>query len=133
MKKLLTVLLIVLGMVAMYGQENYKALSDEETVSASDSFRELFMVFSKDVATVTVQVFVDSVSGTPSGTATLYSSLDNTNWISETSVTWTSGVDTNFVLTDTTFYGLYGKLEVVTTGTTQSSKVSSYKMQWNAK
>lgn len=114
--------------------QTWKSLSTgstADTLSQSETFSKTFKVVSKVVPNVSIQVFIDSISGVPGATATLYQSLDNVNWeTTGVSVTYLNGSDTTFYLTKTSFLGLYGKLEIVGSGTTQRQQIRSTKMQW---
>jgi len=134
MKKLLFILLV--GLIAFnVDAQSYKELSTgstADTLIESTTFSKTFKIAAKETQSVCVQVFVDSISGTPSATATLYQSLDNTNWISTgQTATFSTGVDTTFLLTDTTFYGIYGKIGIVATATAQRSQVKSIMKSFN--
>lgn len=105
--------------------------STADTLIQSATFSKTFKVISNVVPTVSIQVFVDSISGVPGATATLYQSLDNINWeTTGVTVTFLNGSDTAFYMTDTSFGGLYGKLEIVGSGVTQRSQIRATKMQW---
>jgi len=133
MKKIFLVLLVI-GLAFSINAQSYKVLSNgsiSDTLVTSATFSETFKVVAKSVPTVSVQVSVDSISGTPSGTATLYQSLDNINWSTTgIAVTFTTGVDTSFYLTDTLFYGVYGKVAIVGTATAQRSQIKTIKKDW---
>lgn len=134
MKKLLVLFMMVAVFSISSNAQTWKALSTgstSDTLSENETFVKTFKVISVGVPTVSIQVFIDSVSGVPGATATLYQSLDNINW--ETTgvvVTYLNGSDTTFYMTDTSFQGLYGKLEIVGSGTTQRQQIRSTKMQW---
>lgn len=88
-------------------------------------------VGSANTQTVSVTVAIDSVSGTPKGTATLYQSVDGTHWNTtgssatwkSTGTTWTAH-DTCFILSLNPFLGSFARVGIVTTSTTQKSKYS---------
>lgn len=130
-------LVLFLGMFVAFGlsAQNYKELatgSAADTLVASQTFSKTFKINCNDVPAVSVHVFVDSVSGTPSATATLYQSLDNVNWESTTkTATFSTGVDTTFILTDDAFYGIYGKIEIVGNATTQKSRITATSKAWS--
>lgn len=93
-----------------------------DTLKASTTYNNILNVNSDQLQTVSVQVFVDSVSGTPNGTATLYRSVDGSHWeTTGQTETWITGIDTTFILTDSSFYGAYAKVAIVTTSTAQKS------------
>jgi len=77
-----------------------------------------------------IQIFTDSISGTPGYTAKVEQSLDGTNWFAITgvaNVTTTLGPDTSFLWTDTAgFYSRWLKVTLTTNGTTQSLKPYGY-------
>lgn len=134
MKK--TFFILILSVLVMsVSAQSYEVLSTGaagDSLTASSVFAETFKISAKETPTVSVQVSIDSVSGTPSATATLYQSLDNVNWISTgQTATFTTGVDTTFILTDTSFYGIYGKLSITGTATAQKSLVKSTMKSWN--
>ena len=115
--------------------QTYKVLSTgstSDTLIQSATFSKVFKAQSAaSVQTLAIQVFVDSISGTPGATATLYQSLDNVNWeTTGVTTTFLNGSDTTFYMLDTSFHGVYGKLEIVGNGTTQRSQIRSTKMQW---
>ena len=134
MKKFLSILalaLIAFTINAQSYQKMYQGVG-ADTIIASQTLSKVINVNSNNVQTVSVQILIDSVSGTPSGTATLYKSLDGTNYVTTgQSATWVSGVDSLFVLTDTSFYGVYLKTSIVTTATAQKSNVTATLKSWN--
>jgi hypothetical protein len=128
MKKLILLFIIASISMLSYGQDYKKFWGGTgDTIVASVSKAKTYNARSKYGKSITVsfQLDVDSVSGTPSGTATLYESVDGHNFITTgESVTWSTGVDTSFVITDTTFRGAYAKIDIVPTATTQKSNVN---------
>lgn len=133
MRKIVIILVLVGLAVTMSAQKNllYKKLSTAETLTDAATYTATFNFSAQDVPTIAVLCDIDSVSGTPAGTATLYQSLDGVNWTSTgQTATWSTGVDTSFAIIDTLFYGVYGKIEIVGTGT-QVSQITSYVKQWN--
>lgn len=79
------------------------------------------------ISTIKIQCRVDSLSGTPAGTAKLYFSNDGTNWdpAATTSVTWTftSASDTIFNIAATSVTAAYAKLLITPTSGTQKIKI----------
>lgn len=135
MKKIILLLAVVLIASIATQAQTYLKLSRgtaADTLIESTTFSKSFNISAKETPTVSVQIAVDSVSGTPSGTATLYKSLDGINYeTTGQAVTFTTGVDTIFTLTDTTFYGVYGRVDIVGTATTQKSIITETMKSWN--
>lgn len=88
------------------------------------------------ISTVKIQCRIDSLGGTPAGTAKLYFSNDGTNWdaAATTSVTWTftTGMtpgtganDTIFNISATSVTAAYAKLIIATTSGTQKIKAKA--------
>ncbi len=82
-----------------------------------------------DVQVVSATVAIDSVSGKPSGTATLEQSVDGTHWnTTGSSATWNNsistwvGADTSFILSLNPFLGAFARIKIATTDSTQKSK-----------
>ncbi len=86
---------------------------------------------------VSATIAIDSVSGTPNGTATLEQSVDGIHWNTTGSTkTWKSTAanwkytnsvgssvsDTCFILSLNPFLGAYVRIKIVATSTTQKSK-----------
>ncbi|MBT3209096.1 MAG: hypothetical protein HN347_12190 [Bacteroidetes bacterium] len=96
------------------------ALTTSDTESST-----IYLAVEKQVGYI-VQLSVDSVSGTPSMTTTLYGSVDYVNWFTiGSAITTTTGVDTAYTFLDETG-NLYPflKLATVATATAQSSTIN---------
>lgn len=117
--------------------QTYKALiagSAADTAHASTTLSGFTNVNADNFQTVIVQCRIDSLSGTPAGTAKLYSSIDGTNWDQVGSTkTWTfiSASDTVITFTATSFPGVYAKVSVITTSGTQKIKARATLKSWN--
>lgn len=127
MKKVLILLVTVFAFYQLSKSQEYVSFwgTSADTTLQDETISKVINVNSAKNLQVSVQIDVDSVSGTPGGTATLYESLDGVNYITtgETE-TWVSGVDTSFILTDATFVGAYAKIEIVANSTTQKADYS---------
>lgn len=102
-----------------------------DTIDKSETVYKVVNVNGNDLQTVSVQISLDTLSGSPKVATTLYKSLDGLNWvISGSAVTWHGSVDTTFIITDTAFYGAYAKVTMVATSTTQKSQYSGVLKAW---
>lgn len=124
------VMLISLSVEAQTYKRIYQGVG-ADTLIESETLSKVINVNSSGVQTVSIQVFIEEVSGSTEGTATLLQSLDGLNYEATTSTTWSTGVDTIFSLTSTSFVGIYAKLEIVATGTTQKNNVTATLKSWN--
>lgn len=133
MKNLILAIFLFVGLGA--SAQTYNKLytgAAGDTLVQSATLYKVIPIKDGDLQTLSVQVFSDSVSGTPGATVTLYKSLDGVNWITTgQSATYVTGVDTTFILTDTTFYGEYAKVELVGNGTTQKALITATLKSWN--
>jgi hypothetical protein len=81
------------------------------------------------ISTYKVQVRIDSLSGTPAGTAKLYFSNDGVNWdvAATTSATWTfiTASDTIFNISATSVTAAFAKIAITTTSGTQKIKAKA--------
>lgn len=141
MKKLLSILILSLVVAAFFGATvkaqvyvKVKQGLAADTLKASTTYNNTVNIGGNDLQTVSAHVFINKVSGTPRGTATLYRSLDGVHWeTTGLSKTWVSGAwsDTTFIITDTAFYGYYAKVAIVTTSATQKSNYWLTVKSWN--
>lgn len=133
MKNLILIMALFVASLAS-AQTNAKLYKGgaADTLVQSATLYKIVDIATDDVQTVSVEIHIDSVSGTPGATATLYKSLDGVNFVTTgKTATWVTGVDTTFILTDTAFYGTYCKVEIVANATAQKQRVTATLKSWN--
>lgn len=143
MKKLIFFLLISFAGVLLQ-TENANAQAFQrliqgqagDTLKASEThYTDAVNIGYGNVQALAASVTIDSISGTPAGTATLQQSIDGTHWVTTgSSATWTgvaawvavepatAASDTTFFLSLNPCYGKWARVKVVTTSSTQKAK-----------
>jgi hypothetical protein len=94
-----------------------------DTLLQSATLSKVADITSKDDVKVSVQVYIDKLTGTPRCGVTLYESIDGEYFVS-TGVTanYAGTADTTFILTDTGFAGNYLKAVITTTSSAGKAK-----------
>lgn len=131
MKKVLVLAAIVFAFIAAPVQKSeaqtfirLKQGAAADTLKASDTkYTDKVSLNFAQIQCVSATVFIDSISGTPAGTATLQQSVDGANWnTAGTAISWSTGVDTSFIVSLNPFLGAWARVKLVATSATQKSK-----------
>ncbi len=111
------------------GATNFKiALDAGDTILNTNTLRKTIGVGAKQsVQLYTIQVTIDSISGTPAHTITTAGSIDNSNWTTIDTVSWGGTTsDTTFVITDISTGIAWPYVSVLVTGSSSSKSQLTY-------
>ncbi len=114
--------------VSLNGTNFNLTLDASDTILNTNTLRKTIGLAAKrSVQLYTIQVTLDSISGTPAHTTTLNGSIDNSNWTTISTVSWAgSSSDTTFVLTDIATGVAWPFVSVLVTGSSTSKSQLTY-------
>ncbi len=111
------------------GEVNFLVTLDAgDTILNTNTLSKVIGVVAKEsVQLYTIQVTIDSLSGTPAHTIALQGSIDNSNYTAISSVSWGGTTsDTTFVWTDISTGVAWPYMRVLVTGSSTSKSQLTY-------